>query len=174
MNYLKGYPQDLQDKVRLLASRGLLADGLRSRYPKAHGIRTDKALYDYVIGLKNQYIRNGAPISKVTFDSKIQVIAHALGTHATISRVQGNKLKSKREIRIATIFRAAPDEFLRMIAVHELAHLKEGDHNKSFYQLCLHMEPNYYQYEFDLRLYLLHLDQLDAAGLWDGREIGHG
>ncbi len=167
MKYLKGYPQDLQDKVRLVVSKGQLADGLRSRYPNPHGVRTDKALYDYVIGLKNQYIRNGAPISKVTFDSKIQVIAHALGTHATISRVQGKNLKSKREIRIATLFRAAPDEFLKMITVHELAHLKESDHNKSFYQLCLHMEPNYYQYEFDLRLYLTHLDQPGGAGLWE-------
>ncbi|NYT64517.1 M48 family metallopeptidase [Alcaligenaceae bacterium] len=167
MKYLKGYSQDLQDKVRQVVSQGLLADGLRSRYPSGHGVRTDKALYDYVLGLKNQYIRNGAPISKVTFDSKIQVIAHALGTHATVSRVQGKNLKSKREIRIATLFRAAPEEFLRMIAVHELAHLKESDHNKSFYQLCLHMEPNYYQYEFDVRLYLTHLDQPGGAGLWD-------
>lgn len=167
MKYLKAYPQALQDKVRLIVDQGLLADHLRIRYPKAHSIRTDKALYDYTIGLKNHYMRNGAPISKVTFDSKIQVIAHALGTHATISRVQGKNLKSKREIRIATLFRAAPDEFLKMIAVHELAHLKESDHNKSFYQLCLHMEPNYYQYEFDLRLYLTHLDQPGGVGLWD-------
>lgn len=167
MKYLKGYPQELQDQVRLVISQGQLANGLRTRYPNAHGVRTDKALYDYVTGLKNQYIRNGAPISKVSFDSKIQVIAHALGTHATISRVQGKNLKSKREIRIATLFRTAPDEFLKMIAVHELAHLKESEHNKSFYQLCLHMEPNYYQYEFDVRLYLTHLDQSDGVGLWD-------
>lgn len=167
MKYLKGYPQELQDKVSLLVGKDLLADSLRTRYPKAHDVRTDKALYDYITDLKNQYIRNGAPISKVTFDSKIQIIAHALGTHATISRVQGKNLKSKREIRIATLFRAAPDEFLKMIAVHELAHLKESDHNKSFYQLCLHMEPNYYQYEFDLRLYLTHLDQPGGVGLWE-------
>ncbi|MEY2840399.1 MAG: hypothetical protein RJB60_2698, partial [Pseudomonadota bacterium] len=37
----------------------------------------------------------------------------------------------------------------------ELAHLKEKDHGKAFYQLCTHMEPNYHQYEFDLRLYLV-------------------
>lgn len=167
MKYLKHYPQALQDKVRLIVDQGLLADSLCTRYPKVHKIRTDKALYDYVIGLKNQYMRNGALISKVTFDSKIQIIAHALGTHAIISRVQGKNLKSKREIRIATLFRAAPDEFLKMIVVHELAHLKESDHNKSFYQLCLHMEPNYYQYEFDLRLYLTHLDQPGGVGLWE-------
>src|SRR5690606_28562261 len=100
-------------------------------------------------------------------DSKIQVVAHALGQHTTISRVQGAKLKTKHEIRIATIFRAAPEEFLKMIAVHELAHLKEKEHNKSFYSLCERMERNYHQYEFDLRLYLTHLDQPDGQALWD-------
>jgi predicted metal-dependent hydrolase len=48
--------------------------------------------------------------------------------------------------------------FLRMIVVHELAHLKEYAHNKAFYQLCTHMEPDYHQLEFDTRLYLTHLD----------------
>jgi predicted metal-dependent hydrolase len=37
-------------------------------------------------------------------------------------------------------------------------HFKEKEHNKAFYQLCRHMEPNYAQYEFDLRLYLTQLD----------------
>ena len=38
--------------------------------------------------------------------------------------------------------------------MHELAHLKEKAHDKAFYQLCTHMEPQYHQYEFDLRLWL--------------------
>jgi predicted metal-dependent hydrolase len=76
--------------------------------------------------------------------------------------VQGGNLKSKRELRVATVFRDVPLEFLRMIVVHELAHLKERDHNKAFYQLCLHMEADYHQLEFDLRAYLTYLD---AGGL---------
>ncbi len=167
MKYLKGYSQDLQNKVQALVERRQIADVLRNRYAKAHLVRTDKALYDYVTGLKNTYIRNGAPISKVAFDSKIQVVAHALGQHTTISRVQGAKLKTKHEIRIATLFRAAPEEFLKMITVHELAHLKEKEHNKSFYNLCERMEPHYHQYEFDLRLYLTHLDQPGGEALWE-------
>lgn len=166
MKYLKGYPPSLLSQARLLLERGQLADALLSRYPGTHTVRTDKALYDYVIDLKNTYIRNGAPISKVAFDSKMQVVAHALGTHTTISRVQGMNLKTKREIRIASVFRNGPEQFLKMIAVHELAHLKEKEHDKAFYQLCELMEPNYHQYEFDLRLYLTHLDQPDGKGLW--------
>ena len=41
-----------------------------------------------------------------------------------------------------------------MIVVHELAHLREKDHGKAFYQLCTHMEPDYHQLEFDVRLWL--------------------
>jgi predicted metal-dependent hydrolase len=78
----------------------------------------------------------------MAFDSKLHVIRNALGTHTTISRVQGSKLKSKREIRVAALFKAVPHEFLRMIVVHELAHMKERAHDKAFYQLCRHMEPS--------------------------------
>ena len=97
-------------------------------------------------------------IDKVTYDSKLDVVRHALGLHTSISRVQGGKLKAKKEIRIASLFREAAPEFLKMIVVHELAHLKESDHNKAFYRLCEFMQPGYHQIEFDLRLYLTHRD----------------
>ncbi|MFT6343825.1 MAG: putative metal-dependent hydrolase, partial [Paraglaciecola sp.] len=44
---------------------------------------------------------------------------------------QGSKLKSKNEIRIGSMFKRAPLSLLNMIVVHELAHLKEKDHNYS-------------------------------------------
>ncbi|MFQ3200754.1 MAG: putative metal-dependent hydrolase, partial [Zhongshania sp.] len=78
----------------------------------------------------------------------------ALGLHTAISRVQGGKLKAKKEIRIASLFKDAAPEFLEMIVVHELAHLKESDHNKAFYKLCCYMLPDYHQREFDSRVYL--------------------
>ena len=158
LKYLTAYPASLQQQVQQLLDQGRLGEMLLKKYPQAHGVRTDKALYDYVMTLKSDYLRSSEPLSKVAFDSKLHVIAHALGTHTTVSRVQGNKLKAKREIRVATLFREGPEEFLRMIAVHELAHIKERAHDKAFYQLCAHMEPNYHQYEFDLRVYLTHLD----------------
>jgi predicted metal-dependent hydrolase len=60
----------------------------------------------------------------VAYDNKLHVLHNALGTHTTVSRVQGTKLKAKREIRVASVFKDAPAEFLKMIVVHELAHLK--------------------------------------------------
>ncbi|ABM38354.1 YgjP-like metallopeptidase domain-containing protein [Polaromonas naphthalenivorans] len=161
MKYLAAYPESLQTQVQQLLAQGRLGDSLLAKYRHAHTVKTDKALYDYVMVLKNDFLRNSEPLSKVMFDSKLQIITHALGTHTTISRVQGNKLKSKREIRVASLFKDVPVEFLRMIAVHELAHIKEKAHDKAFYQLCTYMEPQYHQYEFDLRVYLTHID---AAG----------
>jgi predicted metal-dependent hydrolase len=163
--YLSAYPENLLSQVGQLIDAGRLGDVLLQRYPEAHGIRTDKALYGYVQDLKDDYLRQADPVTKVAFDSKIHVGQHALGLHTAISRVQGNRLKAKREIRIASVFRDAPLPFLRMIAVHELAHLKEKEHDKAFYKLCCWMEPAYHQLEFDLRLYLTWLD-LGGRRLW--------
>jgi predicted metal-dependent hydrolase len=160
LKYLAGYPENLTVQVRQLLTQGRLGEVLLTKYPQAHGVRTDKALYEYVMGLKNDFLRSSEPLSKVAFDSKLHVIAHALGTHTAVSRVQGSKLKAKREIRVATLFKDVPVEFLRMITVHELAHIKEKAHDKAFYQLCTYMEPQYHQYEFDLRVYLTHLDEV--------------
>jgi predicted metal-dependent hydrolase len=165
LKYLGAYPEGTRAQVASLIEQDRLAAVLRERYPAAHGIRTDKALYGYVQDLKDTYLRNAEPIAKVAFDSKIQVVQQALGLHMAISRVQGGKLKAKHEICIGTVFRDAPEAFLRMIAVHELAHLKEKQHDKAFYKLCSWMEPQYHQYEFDVRLYLTHLE-LSGQRLW--------
>ena len=161
LKYLHGYSEDTLAQVAQLVAGKRLGEWLLKKYPSGHGVRTDKALFEYVQALKQTHLRGAEPLNKVAFDSKLQVVQHALGTHTTISRVQGNKLKSKREIRVASLFKDVPEEFLRMIAVHELAHIKEKAHDKAFYQLCTHMEPHYHQYEFDLRVYLTHID---AAG----------
>lgn len=160
----------MQAQVRELISNNKLGELLLKKYSATHNIRNDKALFDYVIALKNEFLRGADPLSKVAFDSKLKVIQHALGTHTTVSRVQGNKLKSKREIRVATLFKDVPIELLRMIVVHELAHIKEREHDKAFYKLCAYMEPNYHQYELDLRLYLTYQDlpklEGSTASLW--------
>ncbi|MFC0131940.1 metal-dependent hydrolase [Massilia eurypsychrophila] len=165
LKYLSAYSEQTRAQVAQLIADGKLAAVLRQRYPHAHAIRTDKALFDYVQDLKSEFLRHAEPISKVAFDNKIQVIQHALGLHTSISRVQGSKLKAKHEIRIATVFKTVPLEMLRMIAVHELAHVKEKQHDRAFYKLCCHMEPQYHQYEFDLRLALTVLDT-SGERLW--------
>ena len=165
LRYLHGYPADTLAQVNKLLQDNRVADWLLQKYPQAHTVRTDKALFDYVQALKSEHLRGAEPLAKVAFDAKLQVVQHALGTHTTISRVQGNKLKAKREIRVASLFKQVPEDFLKMITVHELAHLKERAHDKAFYQLCSYMEPRYHQLEFEVRLYLTHLEA-SGSRLW--------
>lgn len=154
MKYLQGYAPALVAQARQLLEAGELGPLLARKYPEPHEVRSDKALFDYTQDLKQRFMRNAGPLALVRYDAKLKVIQHALGTHTRQTTVQGNRLKARREIRIATLFREAPAEFLRMIVVHELAHLKELEHDKAFYALCHHMEPAYAQLEFDVRLWL--------------------
>jgi len=155
LKFLQHYPTSLQDKIRQLQAQNLLGDYISQRYPQPHSVQTDKALYQYSNEIKQAFLRNAPLLDKVHYDNRLGIDHHALGLNTAISRVQGGKLKAKKEIRIASFFKTSPAEFLRMIVVHELAHLKERDHGKAFYQLCQYMEPDYHQLEFDCRVYLL-------------------
>jgi predicted metal-dependent hydrolase len=154
LKYLQGYAPQLLAQVQALIDAGRLARDRGAAAPERHAVRTERALYDYVNELKARHLKSAPPLSKVAYDPKIHVLKNALGTHSAVSRVQGKQLKAKREIRMAALFKDAPADFLRMIVVHELAHLKEREHDKAFYALCEHMEPDYHQLEFDLRLWL--------------------
>lgn len=158
LKYLNGYDAQLKSKVQTLIDQNKLGEYLLARYSDRHTYTTDKSLYAYVQELKNTHLRSASPIAKVLYDTKIRDVNAALGTHTFVSRVQGGKLKAKNEIRISHTFKKVPEAFLRMIVTHELAHLKEKEHNKAFYKLCMHIEPAYYQLEFDLRLYLIYRD----------------
>ena len=162
LKYLQHYPAMLQEKIRQLQNQNQLGDYIMQRYPKMHQIQTDKALYQYSNDIKQSFLRNAPLLDKVHYDNRLSIEHHALGLNTAISRVQGGKLKAKKEIRISSFFKAAPSEFLRMIVVHELAHLKERNHDKAFYQLCHYMEPGYHQLEFDCRVYLLWKNDVSA------------
>jgi len=164
-NHLAGYPVELTEKIAQMIEQNRLSDWLLQKYPQRHSVRNDKALYDYVMELKECHLRHAGPLNKVAFDSKLHITHNALGIHSSKSQLHGGKLKAKREIRVATVFKDMPPEFLRMIVVHELSHTKESDHNKAFYKLCCNMEPDYHQIEFDLRAYLSYLDA-KGSPLW--------
>lgn len=159
--YLKNYSPTIIDQVESLIKNDRLDKYLLKKYPRAHDVANDNDLRDYVSRLKNLHMKKSQPLSKILYDAKIHVVHNALGLHSYVTRVQGGKLKSKNELRISAMFKKTPEAFLKMIVVHELAHLKEREHNKAFYRLCQHMLNDYHQLELDLRLYLI---QLELAG----------
>ncbi|MEI6891351.1 MAG: YgjP-like metallopeptidase domain-containing protein [Pontiella sp.] len=158
LKYISGYPPDLQQQIQSMLDKNTLESYLKKKHPNIHEIRNDAALRSYTIDLKNRFMKKSGPLSKVIYDPKIHIIHHALGTHHHVTRIQGKKLKRKNEIRIAAVFKKVPETLLNMIVVHELAHLKEKEHNKAFYKLCENMLPDYHQREFEMRLYLTMLD----------------
>jgi len=166
LKYLKHYSQETQKQVLKLLQSNKISEYLLKKYPLSHTISSDKELFTFVQNIKNNYLKKSSPLSRVSYDGKISSINNALGTHHFISRVQGSKLKAKNEIKIATLFKEVPLEFLEMIVVHELAHFKEKEHNKAFYRLCTHMLGDYHQIEFDLRLYLTEIEQNQKLEAW--------
>lgn len=154
--YLQGYPAHLIDQIEAMIVRGQLISWFDQRYPDQHQIQSERALYEYTLELKDRYLRKSSPINKVVYDNKIHVINNALGLHSYINKVHGSKIKTRNEIRIAALFKQGPEALLNMIVVHELAHIKEKEHNKAFYQLCCHMLPDYHQLEFDARIFMIY------------------
>ena len=158
LKYLSTYPLNLKQQVQRMIVEKTLSQFLLNKYPNTHIINNDKELRDYVVTLKNRYLKRSPPLSQIVFDHKIHIVNNALGLHSYVNRAHGGKRISKNEVRISSLFKNTPEAFLNMICVHELAHLKEKEHNKAFYQLCLHMLPEYHQLEFDVRLYLTQLE----------------
>ena len=118
--YLSGYPAQTLQQVQAVIDKGTLGELLLQRYPTPHLIRTDKQLYEYTLDIKNHYMSKSAPLNRVAYDTKIQVMKHALGLHQYITRMHGKKAKAVNEIKIASVFKATPEAFLKMIVVHEL------------------------------------------------------
>ncbi len=154
IDYLAGFPLEVRTRAYLLREQGVLLERVMNAYPDTHEIQSNGALYAYTQDLKRQHLKSSRPLGKVRYHDKLRVLHQALGLHTYAVRVQGSKLKSSNEIKIAGLFRELPPEFLRMVVLHELAHLRHKDHDKAFYRLCCHMEPEYHRYESDLRMLL--------------------
>ena len=101
--------------------------------------------------------------ARTLFEARIALHAGAMGVQIrqlrlSSARTRWGSASSDGSIRLNWRLIHFPVETIDYVVVHELAHLREKDHGKAFYQLCTHMEPQYHQYEFDLRLYLTHVD----------------
>lgn len=155
LRYITHYPSEVITQVQTHLKDQSLKTHLLSRYPEAHSINSNKLLRTYTNEIKNKYMRSSERLSKVCYDEKLHLIHHALGTQSFVSLAHGGRLKARRELRVSSLFKHCPEPLLKMIVVHELAHLREKEHNQAFYRLCVHMESDYHRLEFDARLYLM-------------------
>ena len=153
MNYFSAYPEQIKAQVEALISSGKLARYFEKKYPVAHQFKSEKALYDFATGLKQHYLKNAPKLNSVKYEKQKDLVLNALGTHTFKRHAHGKKLKAQHHIAIANQLKYAPEEILKTLVVHELAHFKEKDHNKTFYKLCCHMGPQYHQLELELRIF---------------------
>ena len=84
LKYLAAYAPELQAQVRSMLAQDKLGAYLQQRYPARHSGQSDKALYQFPSDLKQQYLRNAPQIDKVLYDSKLDVLRHALGLHTAV------------------------------------------------------------------------------------------
>ena len=68
LKYIAHYSEQIQSQAATLISTGRLGDYLDKNYPNRHQIQSDKALYQYINEIKNQYMRKSSPLSQVTYN----------------------------------------------------------------------------------------------------------
>ena len=107
LRYIQGYPTHLVEQVEGMIQSGKFSTWFDKRYPDRHEIKSEQALYQYAMDIKQRYMRKTPPIKKVIYDGKIHLINNALGLHTFVSKNHGGKLRSVNEIRIANVFKDA-------------------------------------------------------------------
>ena len=111
LEYIAHYPEHLKEQIRHLIKTVKLGAYLLAKYPTTHSITSDKALYAYVMELRAEFLRKSEPITKVLYDGKISDINDALGLHRVTIKNHGGRLRSKSEIRVASVFKNTPEPF---------------------------------------------------------------
>ena len=98
-------------------------------------------------------MRPGPPCTKSRSTPR-SAPAACLGTRTRVSRPAGRAAQGKREIRVASLFKGRLAISWMSSSSTNWPTCGSADH-KAFYQLCHHMLPEYAQWEFDMRVYLL-------------------
>ncbi|MFT7698144.1 MAG: hypothetical protein ACI9RY_001647, partial [Reinekea sp.] len=65
LKYLSAYSPDLQAQVQGLIDDNRLDRFLLDKYPTIHSVANDKALRDFVLGLKQTYLKKSDALSKI-------------------------------------------------------------------------------------------------------------
>ena len=92
----------------------------------------------------------------IIYDTKFHVVHNTLSLHSYATHIHGSKLQNEMRVRVA--FKKTPENFKYDCGAWT-PHLKEKEHNKAFYRLCLNMLENYHEMELDMRLFLIQLER---------------
>ena len=147
--YFQGYPPHIIEQVLQLFNGDRAAKYLKGKYPDAHSITSDKALYSYATELKKRYLKNALPFGRAAFKKQGDMVTNALGTHTF--RMQGKT--RKHDLAINSDLLRAPEPFSKHSSYMNSLILRKKTTTKPSYQLCCHMEPQYHQLELDLRIF---------------------
>ncbi|MGB0733309.1 MAG: YgjP-like metallopeptidase domain-containing protein [Pontibacterium sp.] len=162
LRYIAHYPTQVKAQVTELLTTERLGDWLKQRHGTPHNFRANHQLFELGQTLKNQFLRKAPPLHHIAYSDKVLRSHDALGVNVKKTRSHGKKQPIRREILVDTLFKGLSEPLLRMILAHEIAHIKEQEHNKSFYSLCCHIEPQYHQLELELRLILVYRDYYNS------------
>lgn len=113
LKYLHHYPQSVLAKIQQLITEERLGSWLLAKYPERHSVRNNKALYDYTITLKNQYLRKSPPLNKVMFDGKIGQAHKASGSTLPDQWFMAENLKLVERYSLAHCFKTHLKSFLK-------------------------------------------------------------
>ena len=72
------------------------------------------------LSIKKRYLKNAPPFGRAAFKKQGDMVTNALGTHTY--RMQGKT--RKHDLAINSDLLCAPEELLKALVVHELAHFK--------------------------------------------------
>ena len=56
LRYIQGYPEHIVTPVTQMVESGRLQNWFKQRYPDNHTIKSEKALFEYTIAIKNRYM----------------------------------------------------------------------------------------------------------------------
>jgi len=76
LKYLQPYDTKLQSQIQNLIDNDTLGKYILSKYTSVHRYSSDKALYGYVMELKNSFMKGSSPIAKVMYDNSTALDTH--------------------------------------------------------------------------------------------------
>src|SRR5215203_4476032 len=119
------------------------------RFNSNFGKKYDDNLYIYYLGQKytvNWYLRQ----SSIIINERITILSTVMNVRYNKIKIKDNSSRwgscsSKGNLNFSLYLVAFPMDIIDYVIIHELAHLKEFNHSKKFWEIVMKMDQNYKQ-----------------------------